>query len=900
MRMRRFVLSAAACLACLALVVGLECGGSEVVGYHGGSEVVGTAVDSLGTPISHATVIALKQIDTTFVKVDSVSSDPNGQFTFTFTASDSGTYRIIGKKDSLLGILNDVKNDQFAPDKQRPIRVDVGKLKLVPPGTISGRVIIYGDDMAGVECYVPGIAMTATAPDGSFKLQVPPGTYCIYFHHDGYATAKDTPVIAVSNSVTQLPLLTLQLNGSAQLPAPRGLGYSYDTLRGTVKLWWRSIPAPGIIKQYVVYRSDSGSTSKDSAVIAPSDTVFCDTVFRDLSSTTPRTLEYQVRAVDVGNNPGLNSMIVEVAAVPPFTVRPVFGYVPDTLVVPFNGTAVCSVSVKSSLDTYKVFMDFDGSGAAYGWIEVPHSADGIARTTFATGNKSAWGRVAVKLAFGTDSAMAGFTVHIRPRAVNIVAADSTDSCVTVKWNQSPDSDFLQYAVHRTAQGRDSVLYHLSRADTVFTFKTWSHVASSYSVTIVDTEGETSLPGAARNAAIVNSPPRFTTDPATLPPSASVETDYRLPLAATDKNGDSLSYTRLSPLPVADLGGSVFSWTPVISQAGAQTCSVVVRDGHGGADTLSWKVNVSASGVWVDGDSMRSARCSFGTAVVNGKIYVIGGRILKLGKLAVAKTVEVYDTAKHQWDTTRSLGTARHSPMVAVAGEKIYVLGGFDALGSPINTIEQYDPATNTWTPFGQMPFARGGGAACAVGDKLYCVGGSEYNSAIGEFVARKSIDIFNVKTAAWSKGPLLGYARADHQVVASRGKIYVFGGAGGIDDSVANSEQTVLQNVEAFDTLGTSSNDVTSLLSPRFQFAAATLGNILYIMGGMRDDIGQILPGMETFNVATLESTNLSASLPMPRFGAQAVGLNGRIYYMGGLVGTGTSSATKSVIVYYP
>jgi len=54
--------------------------------------------------------------------------------------------------------------------------------------------------------------------------------------------------------------------------------------------------------------------------------------------------------------------------------------------------------------------------------------------------------------------------------------------------------------------------------------------------------------------------------------------------------------------------------------------------------------------------MPTARLSMGTAVVDGKIYVIGGGQTETSKLSV---VEVYDPATNSWDITKTpMPTAR--------------------------------------------------------------------------------------------------------------------------------------------------------------------------------------------------------------------------------------------------
>jgi influenza virus NS1A-binding protein len=238
-------------------------------------------------------------------------------------------------------------------------------------------------------------------------------------------------------------------------------------------------------------------------------------------------------------------------------------------------------------------------------------------------------------------------------------------------------------------------------------------------------------------------------------------------------------------------------------------------------------------------------------------------------------------------------------MVAVWGGKIYVVGGFSERSYSITAIEVYDPAADTWTTIGQMPFARAGGAACVVGNKLYCIGGKAYDPVAMGDVAVKSIDIYNLSTNKWSKGPSMQWSRAEFQILAANGKIYIFGGSGGEQDSIALGDREVLLSTEAFDTLSNSCEGVISLQTPRCRFAAAAIGSTVYLIGGMSDDVDKVLLDVEVLDISTLQSA-ATPPLAKPRCSAQAVALNGRIYCIGGLEGSKPESATKSVIVFYP
>ena len=83
----------------------------------------------------------------------------------------------------------------------------------------------------------------------------------------------------------------------------------------------------------------------------------------------------------------------------------------------------------------------------------------------------------------------------------------------------------------------------------------------------------------------------------------------------------------------------------------------------------------AQGVWATESSEGfTPRSSLGAAVVDGKIYAIGGLI---GMNISTGTLEVFDPSTGTWSTPATTGTftPRSGPAAAVVGSKIYVMGG---------------------------------------------------------------------------------------------------------------------------------------------------------------------------------------------------------------------------------
>ena len=78
------------------------------------------------------------------------------------------------------------------------------------------------------------------------------------------------------------------------------------------------------------------------------------------------------------------------------------------------------------------------------------------------------------------------------------------------------------------------------------------------------------------------------------------------------------------------------------------------------------------------------------------------------------TAEVYDPTLNTWTPIAPMGSARYALAAVALNNKVYALGGGDALGTILNTAEVYDPALNTWSAIAPMGNVREGLAAVAL------------------------------------------------------------------------------------------------------------------------------------------------------------------------------------------
>lgn len=115
-----------------------------------------------------------------------------------------------------------------------------------------------------------------------------------------------------------------------------------------------------------------------------------------------------------------------------------------------------------------------------------------------------------------------------------------------------------------------------------------------------------------------------------------------------------------------------------------------------------------------------SRYALGAAAINGKIYAVGG--IHIGDSAILSRLEVYDPATNTWATKTSMPTPHHDALVGTINGKLYVAGGVvDSANTSTTALHIYDPATDNWSTGAPMPFT-GNGDGVVLGGKLFSIG----------------------------------------------------------------------------------------------------------------------------------------------------------------------------------
>ncbi|NJM20233.1 MAG: kelch-like protein [Richelia sp. RM2_1_2] len=195
----------------------------------------------------------------------------------------------------------------------------------------------------------------------------------------------------------------------------------------------------------------------------------------------------------------------------------------------------------------------------------------------------------------------------------------------------------------------------------------------------------------------------------------------------------------------------------------------------------------ASNTWTGGTDLPAARAEGVSAVVDDKIYLIGGRVRATEDARLfndhidSVRNEVFDPTTRRWSARANAPTARNSAASAVIDSKIYVVGGRNFVRNADGTTQQvnvpnlevYDPELDRWETRSPMPQAQGGLAATALNGKLYVFGGEQW---VPERKVFAESWVYDPQTDVWETLPPLPTPRHGLGASAIGNRIFVFGG----------------------------------------------------------------------------------------------------------------------------
>jgi N-acetylneuraminic acid mutarotase len=281
--------------------------------------------------------------------------------------------------------------------------------------------------------------------------------------------------------------------------------------------------------------------------------------------------------------------------------------------------------------------------------------------------------------------------------------------------------------------------------------------------------------------------------------------------------------------------------------------------------------------WTTLEPMPTARSGVGVAVVEGKIYAIGGS----NGTHRLNVNEMYDPATDTWTTKKSMATARHGFAIAVYQDKIYVIGGIIGESAPFSSgytgvTEVYDPLTDTWETMEPMPTASAFLDANVVGDMIYVICGVKHGSVFPFQQYADENEVYDPSNDSWSTKTPIPQGNFGYSSAVVDNKIYVIGiGLVQIYDPETDMWAS-----------GTPSPTVAFMAA-----AGATTGVLapkrIYVFGGEDMDLDQHNVATNLTQVYDPENDTWTTGTPMPtpRWSLGVAVVNDELYAIGGYDG---------------
>ena len=251
--------------------------------------------------------------------------------------------------------------------------------------------------------------------------------------------------------------------------------------------------------------------------------------------------------------------------------------------------------------------------------------------------------------------------------------------------------------------------------------------------------------------------------------------------------------------------------------------------------------------WTVRKSMPSARYHFAVAAYQNRMYVIGGSLNAsvdyYDPNAGLSANEVYDPATDTWESKASMPTARWGLVAEMVNGKIYVIGGrTGGAQTSVKVNEVYDPITDSWTTGLSILTAVCEPSSAVVDNRIFVIGGqAEFNDPMNPGLNQ----IYDPEIATWVQGDRApnpewndASAGATTGVLAPK-MIYVTGGNPGLAPPLDQNYAYIPKEDRWI--------SAASLPAPKSSFAVAVVNDLVYVMGGTTVNYGVLTASVEQY-----------------------------------------------------
>jgi Kelch motif len=305
-----------------------------------------------------------------------------------------------------------------------------------------------------------------------------------------------------------------------------------------------------------------------------------------------------------------------------------------------------------------------------------------------------------------------------------------------------------------------------------------------------------------------------------------------------------------------------------------------------------------AGSWLHGPNLPEARQDAAAAVIDGRIYVVGGFdryaqstdttfVLEPPVGTEMSPMPNQSTPPFvplgSWTTARPIPEAVDHAAAAGLDGYLYVAGG-DIERMVTNKFWRYDPIEDAWTPMPPLPVPRYGATMQAFGGKLYVIGG-----AAGHGNDESSLEVYDPDTRSWQLiADALAVERYASATALLENRILLLGGR--------NRDEQNFSSCDLYDPLSNRWSGCASMHLGRSGFGIAVVDRRIFAIGGVNILSGQ---ATQTTEISGVDGDGWMDGhwLPAPRQGMSVEVLGHTVWVIGGS-NWDTVAPTASVLRY--
>jgi len=282
--------------------------------------------------------------------------------------------------------------------------------------------------------------------------------------------------------------------------------------------------------------------------------------------------------------------------------------------------------------------------------------------------------------------------------------------------------------------------------------------------------------------------------------------------------------------------------------------------------------------WESLAPMSQARTEAAYALAGDEVYVVGGFVVAVTN---STSVEIYDTERNTWREGPAIPLAVNHGMATSWKGEVYHAGGYAVfLDGATNAFLHLDGGL--WKPLAPMPETRAAGGMVAVGGRIYVVGGFSQQGTLA-----KTTLVYDVAAGTWSTAPPPPTPREHLTVVTDGRYVYAVGGRNG-------QPTTNMATVERLDTRTGRWTSLPPLLTKRSGHVSGITSNGLLVSAG-GEYAGGVFDSVEAYDLRRGRRLRLP-SLDPARTGFAAVAKGARFYVFSGAGDTGYLARTEYLV----